>query len=142
MTANQKRCHALFRAGRLWEAIGSYQHMMDVGYLTTKADSLDWTTGKSSVILLISQTLPVSHSVWKQECSALCTANGDAAFTANEYDRAIDLYSAAIELDSASDTKFAKRSMAKSGKMLWIEALHDAQKVRWHLLFRYRRLLC
>ncbi|KAG1787143.1 uncharacterized protein HD556DRAFT_1449071 [Suillus plorans] len=112
MTANQKRCHALLQAGRLWEAIESYQHMMDVGDITTKADSLDWYTGKSS-----------------EECSVLCAANGDAAFTASEYDRAIDLYSVAIELDSASDTIFAKRSKAKSGKMLWIEALHDAQKV-------------
>ncbi|KAG2346897.1 hypothetical protein BDR05DRAFT_756686, partial [Suillus weaverae] len=111
MTANQKRCRALLQAGRLSEAIGSYQHMMDVSDITTKADSLDWFT------------------VFKEECSALFAANGDAAFTTCDYDRAINLYSAAIELDPASDTIFAKRSKAKSGKMLWIEALHDAQKV-------------
>jgi tetratricopeptide (TPR) repeat protein len=111
MTANQKRCHALLQAGRLWEAIGSYQYIMDVGDITTKADALDWSI------------------VVKQECSALCAANGDAAFAASDYNRAIDLYSAAIELDSASDTVFAKRSKAKSEKKLWIEALNDAQKV-------------
>lgn len=116
MTANQKRCHALLQAGRLWEAIELYQHMMDVGHITTKTDSLDWST------------------VFRQKCSALCAANGDAASSASDFDRATDLYSAAIELDSASDTIFAKRSKAKSGKMLWIEALHDAQKVRCHFI--------
>ncbi|KAG2147911.1 uncharacterized protein EDB93DRAFT_395340 [Suillus bovinus] len=110
MTANQKRCHALIRGGTLWEAIKSYQHMMDVDDITTKTNSLGWS------------------NIFKQECSALCTANGDAAFVANNYERAIDLYSAAIELCSASDVIFAKRCKAKLGKMLWIEALHDAQK--------------
>ncbi|KAG2347912.1 hypothetical protein BDR05DRAFT_592119 [Suillus weaverae] len=76
-----------------------------------KADCLDWSND------------------FKQECSALCAVDGDAALTASEYDRAIDLYSAAIVLDSVSDTVFANRSKAKLGKMLWEDALLDAQKV-------------
>jgi len=70
------------------------------------------------------------------KCSALCIANGDAALAANDYDKAIGLYSAAIDLDPASDALFAKRSKAKSEKRLWEEALLDAEKVRCHLLFR------
>jgi tetratricopeptide (TPR) repeat protein len=54
---------------------------------------------------------------------------GDAALAARNYDMAIELYSAAIDLDSASDTIFAKRSKAKLDKKLWEEALFDAQKV-------------
>jgi len=82
------------------------------------------------------QSSPTFISDFKQECSALCAVNGDAALTASEYDRAIDLYSGAIDLDYASDVIFANRSEAKLGKMLWEDALLDAQKVRWHLCFR------
>jgi hypothetical protein len=54
---------------------------------------------------------------------------GDAALAASNYDMAIELYSAAIDLDSATDAIFAKRSKAKLEKMLWEEALLDAQRV-------------
>jgi hypothetical protein len=76
---------------------------------------------------------PAFISDFKQECSALCAVNGDAALTASEYDRAIDLYSGAIDLDYTSYIIFANRSKAKLGKMLWEDALIDAQKVRRHL---------
>jgi hypothetical protein len=59
-----------------------------------------------------------------------CATNGDAVLAASDYDRAIDLYLAAITLNSASSTVFANSSKAKLGKMLWMEALPDAQKVR------------
>ncbi|KAG2738090.1 hypothetical protein P692DRAFT_201798621, partial [Suillus brevipes Sb2] len=75
------------------------------------------------------QSSLIFHSAFKQECSALCAANGDAALAASDYDRAIDLFSAAITLNSASTTVFANRCKAKLGKMLWMEALLDAQKV-------------
>jgi hypothetical protein len=81
------------------------------------------------------QSSPVFHSAFKQECRALCVTKGDIALAARDYDRAIDLYSAAITLNSESSIVFANRSKAKSGKMLWIEALLDAQKVRWHSSF-------
>jgi hypothetical protein len=54
--------------------------------------------------------------------------------TARDYDRAIELYSAAIELDAASDTVFANRCKAELEMMLWEEALLDAEKVRRHLI--------
>ncbi|KAG1785832.1 uncharacterized protein HD556DRAFT_1249156 [Suillus plorans] len=75
------------------------------------------------------QSSPVFFSDFKQECSALCAANGEAAFAASDYDEAIDLYSMAIDLDSASYIFFANRSEAKLCKMLWEDALLDAQKV-------------
>jgi hypothetical protein len=79
------------------------------------------------------QSSPIFHSAFKQECSALCAANGDAALAVSDFDRAIDLYTAAITLNSSSSTVFANRSRAKLGKMLWLGAFLDAQKVRWHL---------
>jgi len=56
-------------------------------------------------------------------------ASGDVALAASNNDRAIELYSAAIELDLATDVVFANRSKARSGIMLWDDALLDAEKV-------------
>ncbi|KAG2361109.1 hypothetical protein BDR07DRAFT_88521 [Suillus spraguei] len=42
---------------------------------------------------------------------------------------AVELYFAAIDLDLATDSIFANRSKAKSRKMLWDDALLDAEKV-------------
>ncbi|KAG2339439.1 hypothetical protein BDR05DRAFT_992075 [Suillus weaverae] len=75
------------------------------------------------------QSSHASHSAFKEECSALCLADGNAAFAAGNYDSAINLYSAVINVNSPSDAVFANRSKAKLGKMLWTEALLDAQKV-------------
>jgi hypothetical protein len=80
------------------------------------------------------QSSPASHSAFKQECGALCLTNGDAALAECNYDSAIHLYSAAIDLDYTTDVIFSKRGKAKLEKGLWKEALLDAQKVRWHLL--------
>ncbi|KAG2345791.1 hypothetical protein BDR05DRAFT_960065 [Suillus weaverae] len=111
LTAHQKRCQAFLSAGKPDEALEAHQCMMDVIGGWTNANCLDWS------------------NAFKQKCSALCAANGDVALTASNYGRAIDLYSAAINSNSASDAVFAKRSKAKLGKMLWMEALLDAQKV-------------
>ncbi|KAG2339568.1 hypothetical protein BDR05DRAFT_1003235 [Suillus weaverae] len=112
LTAHQKRCQALLSAGKVNEALESHKLMMDNIDEATKASCLDWSTGKYS-----------------QECSTLFLTKGDTALAASDYDRAIELYSAVIDLDSASDAVFAKRSKARLGKMLWPEALLDAQKV-------------
>ncbi|KAG2362679.1 hypothetical protein BDR07DRAFT_1376328 [Suillus spraguei] len=90
-TACQKQCDALLQAGKLQEAMKSYQYMMALSDENTKADFLDWSNSKSGV------------------------------------PNAIDLYSAAIDLASVSNTVFANHSMAKLGKGMWIEALLDAQ---------------
>lgn len=52
--------------------------------------------------------------------------------SANDYDNAIELYSVAIDLDSVSETIFASRCAAYVGKMLWEDALVDAEKVWWY----------
>ncbi|OJA07703.1 hypothetical protein AZE42_01860 [Rhizopogon vesiculosus] len=64
--------------------------------------------------------------------NALFTSSGDAALAAMYHDKAIELYSSAIDLSSSSstDTMFEKRCRARLGKMLWEDALLDAQKVR------------
>jgi len=53
-------------------------------------------------------------------------ASGDAALAANEYDRAIELYSAVIDLDFATDTIFANHIRAKSEQIADIVASGDA----------------
>ncbi|KAG2335862.1 hypothetical protein BDR05DRAFT_206006 [Suillus weaverae] len=111
LTAHQKRCCALLWAGKLQEAVKSYRYMMVSSDEYTKANCLDWS------------------NAFTEECSALCLTNGDAALAANNYDRAIGLYSAAIDLTSASDAVYANRGKAKLGKRLWMEAFVDAQKV-------------
>ncbi|KAJ8591160.1 hypothetical protein M405DRAFT_880653 [Rhizopogon salebrosus TDB-379] len=107
-TANQKRCHALLQAGRLAEAHKAYRYMIDA---SDTVCCRDWSIA------------------FEQECRALCTSNGDAALSVKDYDKAIELYSAVIDLDPLSDTIIASRCTAKLGKMLWEDALADAQKV-------------
>jgi hypothetical protein len=70
-----------------------------------------------------------SHLAFKRNCSILCAADGDDALAADNYDRAIELSSAAIDLGLATDTLFVNRSKARSGNMLWDDALLDAEKV-------------
>jgi tetratricopeptide (TPR) repeat protein len=111
LTAHQKRCQAFLSAHKVDEALESHKSMMDDIDETTKTSCLDWSTA------------------FKQECSALFLTNGDTALAATDYDKAIDLYSAVIDLNSASDAVFVKRGEAKLGQMLWTEALFDAHKV-------------
>ncbi|OAX34763.1 hypothetical protein K503DRAFT_868710 [Rhizopogon vinicolor AM-OR11-026] len=118
-TATQQRCHALLRAGRLGDAHEAFKHIMDISDEATKASYLDWSTA------------------FKKECNTRYVASGvtdlavggDTALAASEYDRAIELYSAAIDLDFATHIIFANRCKAKLAKMQWEEALDDAQKV-------------
>ncbi|OAX35520.1 hypothetical protein K503DRAFT_802760 [Rhizopogon vinicolor AM-OR11-026] len=107
-TANKKRCHALLRAGRLTEAHGAYRYMMDMSDEATTASC-----------------------PFEQDCNALFTSSGDAALAAMDYDKAIELYSSAIDLNSSNstDTMFEKRCRARLDKMLWEDALLDAQKI-------------
>ncbi|KAG1793190.1 uncharacterized protein HD556DRAFT_1527681 [Suillus plorans] len=110
LTAHQKRCDALLLAGKLQDAVRSYRYMMDSIDETTRAICLEWS------------------NAFTKKCSAPFLIGGDAALAASDFDRAIDLYSAVIDLDSASDVVFAKCSQAKLGNRLWEEALLDAQK--------------
>jgi hypothetical protein len=134
-TAHQKRCQALLSAGKPDKALEAHKYMMDTIDESAKAGWLVWSNGKFADrdMSCRLQSSPIFHSAFKQECSELCAANGGAALAARDYDRAIDLYSAVITLGSASRNAFANRSQARLGKMLWMEALLDAQKVRCHL---------
>ncbi|KAG2353052.1 hypothetical protein BDR07DRAFT_1465904 [Suillus spraguei] len=129
LTAHQKKCDALLRVGRLQDVVKSYRFLVEMSD-DKKTDCLDWPNGKSGVRNVARlQSSPAFHLALREECSALFLTNGNAALAAGNYDRAIDLYSAVIELGYTSDVVFANRTEAKLGKMLWEDALLDAQKV-------------
>ena len=80
-------------------------------------------------ITRVTRYLIVFHSVSKNEWHALYVTGGDAALKARAYDRAIKLYTVAIDLDPTTDMIFGHRCEAKLGIMLWEQALDDARKV-------------
>jgi len=45
--ANQKRCHALLRAGKLAEVFEAYQYMADMSDEATRASCLNWSISTS-----------------------------------------------------------------------------------------------
>ncbi|KAF7354943.1 Heat shock protein sti1 [Mycena sanguinolenta] len=53
---------------------------------------------------------------------------GNKAFTAKDYDKAIDLFTQAIALDPTNHVLFSNRSAAHSGKKQWEDALKDAEQ--------------
>ncbi|KAG2354047.1 hypothetical protein BDR07DRAFT_638530 [Suillus spraguei] len=110
LPAHQELCDALLLAGRPQDAVKSYRYVMDTSDIT-KDSCPDWS------------------NAFTKECSALLLTDGYAALSAKDYHRAIELYSAVINLDCTSDVAFTNRSEAKLGKELWEDALRDAQKV-------------
>ncbi|KAH9991493.1 activator of Hsp70 and Hsp90 chaperone [Russula vinacea] len=55
-------------------------------------------------------------------------AEGNKAFSAKDYDRAIDLFSKALDLDESNFVIWSNRSAAKAGKRDWDGALADAEQ--------------
>lgn len=55
---------------------------------------------------------------------------GNKAFAAKDYDKAIDLFTQAIALDASNHVLYSNRSAAKAGKKEWTAALEDAEQVR------------
>ena len=55
---------------------------------------------------------------------------GNKAFAAKEYDKAIDLFSQAIAIDPKNHVLWSNRSAAKTGKKDYEGALADAEEVR------------
>lgn len=53
---------------------------------------------------------------------------GNKAFAAKDYDKAIELFTAAIALDPSNHVLFSNRSAAKAGKKSWSAALEDAEQ--------------
>ncbi|OAX35521.1 hypothetical protein K503DRAFT_364265 [Rhizopogon vinicolor AM-OR11-026] len=119
-TANQKRCYALLRTGRRAEALEEYRYM-DMSDAAKTDSYRDWTIA------------------FKMECSERYATDGDAALAEKDYDKSIELYSVAIELDSVDDTLFANRCAAKLEKLLWEDALIDAQKLNHAALHGVQR---
>jgi Flp pilus assembly protein TadD len=58
-------------------------------------------------------------------------SEGNKAFAAKDYDRAIDLFSKALDLDQNNHVLWSNRSAAKAGKRDWDGALADAEQVRY-----------
>ncbi|KAG2151526.1 WD40-repeat-containing domain protein [Suillus clintonianus] len=110
-TINQRRCEAFLRTDRVIEAVESHQYMMSMIEEAAKPSCLEWST------------------TFKQDCMARCVAKGEDAAAASDYKMAIDMYSAAIVLDSSRHSIFARCSKAKLAQNLYAEALHDADKV-------------
>ncbi|KAI1793009.1 chaperone [Ganoderma leucocontextum] len=53
---------------------------------------------------------------------------GNKAFQAKDYDKAIELFSQALELDPSNFVLWSNRSAAKAGKRQWTGALEDAEQ--------------
>ncbi|OJA07666.1 hypothetical protein AZE42_01858 [Rhizopogon vesiculosus] len=89
---------------------------MDMSDEARRVGRLDSSTGKSSAMSL--GYFLTHSSAFKQECRVLCAADGDATLAAKAYDKAIELYSAGIDLDPAIDSIFARRCAATLGEMI------------------------
>lgn len=55
---------------------------------------------------------------------------GNKAFQARDYDKAIELFSKAIDLEPQNFVLWSNRSAAKAAKKQYSAALEDAEKVR------------
>jgi len=130
-TANQRRCDAFLRADRVVEAVESHQYMMRMIDDAEKSNCLEWSTGECCIFLdNITSMLIVILIAFKKDCISRCVEKGDEAVAANNYERAIELYSAAIGLDSSCDSLFLHRTKTKLAQNLFAEALPDADMVR------------
>ncbi|KAG2151591.1 uncharacterized protein EDB93DRAFT_1249232 [Suillus bovinus] len=110
-TTNQRRCDALLLAGRVIEAVESFQYMMNMINEAGKGSCIEWST------------------TFKQGCTRRCVAKAREAVAASNYEMAVALYSAAIALDSSSESLFVDRSKVNLKRQFYAEALHDAEKV-------------
>ena len=54
---------------------------------------------------------------------------GNKAFQAKDYDKAIELFSEALKIDPDNFVLWSNRSAAKAGKKQWASALEDAEQV-------------
>ena len=57
-------------------------------------------------------------------------SQGNKAFAAKDYDKAIELFTQGLEIDPNNFVLFSNRSAAKAGKKDYAAALEDAEQVR------------
>ncbi|KAG1800188.1 uncharacterized protein HD556DRAFT_1439046 [Suillus plorans] len=110
-TISQRRCDAFLLAGRVIEAVESFQYMMNMVNEAGKGSRIEWST------------------TFKLDCTAHCVAKAHEAVTASNYEMAVSLYTAAIALDSTRTSLFTHRSKVNLELKLYAEALQDAEKV-------------
>lgn len=65
-----------------------------------------------------------------QSDAATLKDQGNKAFAAKDYNKAIELFSQAIDLDKTNHVLYSNRSAAKAGLKDWAGALEDAEEVR------------
>ena len=56
-------------------------------------------------------------------------SQGNKAFQAKDYDKAIELFTQGLEIDPNNFVLFSNRSAAKAGKKDYVSALEDAEQV-------------
>jgi len=96
-TANQKRCHALLRAGKLAEVFEAYQYMADMSDEATRANCLNWSISTFFGYVTHTSVFTNIHSGFMKELSTF----GDYAPNANATpDMSLSTYN---ENDSVSD---------------------------------------
>jgi hypothetical protein len=94
-----------------------------------KDGDLEWSISEY-FLDLERQYLPWCRLAFRKDCTARCVTKGDEAVTAKNYETAIELYSAGIELDPSCEPLFVCRSKANLERNLFAAALHDANRVR------------
>ncbi|KAG2361891.1 hypothetical protein BDR07DRAFT_1376905 [Suillus spraguei] len=113
-----------------WD-LKSYRYVMDTSDIT-KDSCPDWSNGKSRIRNVTQATiLTTFHPAFTKECSALSLTGGYAALSAKDYHRAIELYSAVINLDYAlrDAQKVIELNPSSSvGYQLSYKALRGAQR--------------
>ncbi|KAH7904188.1 hypothetical protein BJ138DRAFT_953522 [Hygrophoropsis aurantiaca] len=109
---HERKCEALYAAGRINEAVESLHAMMDQLDEGTKAmmETKDWLVD------------------FKHRCTQTSKTLGDEALRSNKYNEAVDQYSAALALDPSEEVIFIKRSEARAAMGEWKDALEDANR--------------
>ncbi|KAH7905814.1 hypothetical protein BJ138DRAFT_1164011 [Hygrophoropsis aurantiaca] len=108
---HERKCEALYAAGRIKEAVESLQAMMNQLDEGTKAkkETKDWLVD------------------FEHRCAQTSKTLGDEALHLNKYSEAVEQYSAALVLDPSQEDILIKRSEARAGMAKWKGALEDAE---------------
>ncbi|KAH7903658.1 hypothetical protein BJ138DRAFT_1191031, partial [Hygrophoropsis aurantiaca] len=108
---HQRKCEALYAAGRTNEAVESLHAMMDQLDEGTKVmkETVDWLID------------------FKHRCAQRSETLGDEALRVNDYNEAINQYSTTLTVGQSQEDIFIKRSKARVALGIWKDALEDAE---------------